>query len=74
MCVSVKSPSPPPAPEPIPATPPQVVTTPQTAPATAGGDRNTSSTVAKKRLGRGSLRIPLDSSGLTGSGVNFPTS
>jgi len=28
----------------------------------------------KKRRGRGSLRIPLTSSGLSQSGTNFPTS
>ena len=28
----------------------------------------------KKRVGRSSLRIPLASSGLSASGVNFPTS
>jgi len=31
------------------------------------------SSVQKKKRGRGSLRIPLASSGLSGSGVNFPT-
>jgi hypothetical protein len=31
-------------------------------------------TAMKKRRGRGSLRIPLTSSGLSQSGVNFPTS
>ena len=31
-------------------------------------------TAMKKRHGRGSLRIPLTSSGLSQSGVNFPTS
>jgi hypothetical protein len=79
MCVSVKAPSPPPAPEPIPETPPVVAdaTTTQKAPATAksgSANRNMASTVARKRLGRGSLRIPLASSGLSSSGLNFPTS
>ena len=31
-------------------------------------------TAMKKRRGRGSLRIPLTSSGLSQSGTNFPTS
>jgi hypothetical protein len=40
----------------------------------SGSDANMATTVSRKRLGRGSLRIPLTSSGLTGSGLNFPTS
>ena len=35
--------------------------------------KSASLTAAKKRRGRGSLRIPLTSSGLTGSGIQFPT-
>ena len=71
MCVSVKAPAPPPAPEPIPATPPSVssATTKQVAPTSADGEgqRHTSvaSRVARRRVGRGSLRIPLATSGLT---------
>jgi len=81
MCVSVKAPTPPSAPEPIPETPPVVAdaTTTQKAPAVAkemggGQDKNMASTATRKRLGRGSLRIPLASSGLSGSGLNFPSS
>ena len=81
MC-SISKPSPPPAPEPIPVAPPApspVVanrTTKKDAPKLA---KSTSSitkadnTAMKKRRGRGSLRIPLTSSGLSGSGVQFPT-
>jgi len=84
MCVSIKAPAPPPAPEPIPEAPPSVsnATTSQTAPNRAvkrdaggsavSGSSNTA-TASRKRLGRGSLRIPLTSSGLSGSGLNFPT-
>ena len=71
---------PPPAPEPIPATPPSVsgATTSQVAPTSATGEasgRNTSvaSRVARRRVGRGSLRIPLATSGLTRSGLNIPS-
>jgi len=83
MC-SFSAPSPPPAPEPIPSTPPTVAnaTTRQDAPSTAvkrnesgeavGRSLNKASTASRKRLGRGSLRIPLSSvSG--GSGLNFPS-
>ena len=78
MCVSVKAPSPPPAPEPIPMTPPTVskATTKQHAPARAdssGRDVNYASSASRKRTGRGSLRIPLASSGLTSSGLNIPS-
>ena len=75
MCVAPKMPSPPPAPEPIPA--PVItksVTTKQKAPKVAESGSNVGSSASnynRKRLGRGSLRIPLASSG---SGVNFPTS
>lgn len=77
MCV-FKAPSPPPAPEPIPETPPVVAQATtgkvQNAPQTAGTtDGMTASTASRKRLGRGSLRIPLASSGLSGSGLNFPS-
>ena len=80
MCVSVKAPAPPPMPEPTPAPTPQVsnATTQQVAPTSATGDasgRNTSvaSRVARRRVGRGSLRIPLATSGLTRSGLNIPS-
>ena len=79
MCVSIKAPAPPPMPEPIPATPPQVsgATTKQNAPATAdasGRNVNVASSYSRRRIGRGTLRIPLASSGLTRSGLNLPNS
>ena len=67
----------PPKPEPIPETPPMVTnaTTTRDAPKQAKSTSAVSqNTAMKKRRGRGSLRIPLTSSGLTGSGLNFPTS
>ena len=80
MCVSVKAPAPPPMPEPTPPQTPQVsnATTQQVAPTSATGEasgRNTSvaSRVARRRVGRGSLRIPLATSGLTRSGLNIPS-
>ena len=76
MCSFSRRPSPPPAPEPIPATPPIVAnaTTKRDAPAQAKSTSAVSQNEAmKKRRGRGSLRIPLTSSGLSQSGVNFPT-
>ena len=78
MCVSIKAPSMPPAPEPIPARPPNTISgarTKQNAPAYAdasGRNVNVASSVARRRTGRGSLRIPLASSGLTASGLNLP--
>ena len=80
MCVSIKAPAPPPMPEPIPAPPPNTVsgaTTKQNAPATAdasGRNVNVASSYARRRIGRGTLRIPLASSGLTRSGLNLPSS
>lgn len=78
MCVSVgKQRQDPPEAEPTPETPPQVTnaTTTRDAPTQAKSELETaSSTAMRKRQGRGSLRIPLTSSGLSGSGVNFPTS
>lgn len=74
MC-SFSKPSPPPAPVVIPSAPPMVTsaTTKQKAP-TEANSNSASTTVAsnyaRKRVGRGSLRIPLSSSG---SGTNFPT-
>ena len=66
--------------EPTPAPTPQVsnATTQQVAPTSATGEasgRNTSvaSRVARRRVGRGSLRIPLATSGLTRSGLNIPS-
>jgi len=78
MCVSVKAPAPPPMPEPIPATPPRVsgATTSQNAPAmadSAGRDVKVASSYNRRRTGRGSLRIPLASSGLSSSGLNIPS-
>ena len=79
MCVSVKAPAPPPMPEPIPAPPPNTVsgaTTKQNAPMTAdasGRNVNVASSYARRRIGRGTLRIPLASSGLTKSGLNLPS-
>ena len=74
MC-SFSRPSPPPAPMPIPAPPPVVTsaTTKQKAPTEArnsSASTTVASNYARKRVGRGSLRIPLASSG---SGLNFPT-
>ncbi len=78
MCVSIKAPSMPPAPEPIPAQPNRIAnaTTRQNAPAMAdstGRNVNVASSTARRRTGRGSLRIPLASSGLTASGLNLPS-
>jgi hypothetical protein len=68
----------PPKEEPKPETPPQVTnaTTKRDAPTKAKSTSSItgiSDTAMKKRRGRGSLRIPLTSSGLSSSGVNFPT-
>ena len=78
MCVSIKAPAPPPMPEPIPATPPQVsgATTKQNAPMVAdasGRNVNVASSYNRRRVGRGTLRMPLASSGLTKSGLNLPS-
>ena len=77
MCGSFfapKIPSPPPAPEPIP----QVDNTPTIGKAVtkqkAPNIANQEGYIARKRVGRGTLRIPLLTSGLTGSGLNIPTS
>ena len=58
--------------EPIPETPPTVsnATTKKVAPTMA---KSSSAIASKKRRGRGSLRIPLTTSGLSGSGLQFPT-
>ena len=71
MCSFSRPSIPPPAPEPIPEKPPVVAsaTTKNDAPKMA----DSASSVEKKKRGRGSLRIPLASSGLSASGVNFPT-
>tara|TARA_B100002003_G_C13847017_1_gene415410 strand:- start:7 stop:249 length:243 start_codon:yes stop_codon:yes gene_type:complete len=80
MCVSIKAPAPPPAPEPIPIPPRNTVSgavTKQNAPMYAdaeGRNVNVASTVSRRRTGRGTLRIPLASSGLTASGLNLPSS
>ena len=78
MCLAPRMPSPPPAPEPTPNTPPSVsgATTKQNAPAMAdasGRNVNVASSASRRRTGRGSLRIPLASSGLTSSGLNLPS-
>ena len=80
MCVSIKAPAPPPMPEPIPAPPPNTISgarTKQNAPMVAdasGRNVNVASAYTRRRTGRGTLRIPLASSGLTGSGLNLPSS
>jgi len=79
MCAFSRPSLPPPAPAPIPETPPTVsnALTKKNAPKQASSASQVSSatsTAMKKRAGRGSLRIPLASSGLTGSGIQFPTS
>ena len=81
MCVSIKAPAPPsmPEPQPIPATPTSVsgAVTKQNAPTSAdaaGRDVNVASAYQRRRIGRGTLRIPLASSGLTASGLNLPSS
>ena len=79
MCSFSRPSIPPPAPAPIPEAPPVVTdaTTKRDAPREArstSGIETASSTNVRKRRGRGSLRIPLTSSGLTGTGLNFPTS
>ena len=80
MCVSIKAPSMPPAPEPIPAPPPNTVSgamTKQKVPAYAdasGRKGSVASAYSRRRVGRGSLRIPLASSGLTASGLNLQSS
>jgi len=78
MCVSIGKPQvqEPPKPEPIPK---QIrisgATTKQKAPAEASGrDVKMASTHARRRVGRGTLRIPLTSSGLDKTGLNLPTS
>ena len=80
MCVSVKAPAPPPMPEPVPAPTPQVsnATTQQVAPTSATGEASgritsVASRVARRPVGRGSLRKPLATSGLTRSGLNIPS-
>ena len=79
MCLSIKAPAPPPMPEPIPAPPPNTVSgarTKQNAPMVAdasGRNVNVASAYTRRRVGRGTLRIPLASSGLTGSGLNLPS-
>ena len=80
MCLSIKAPAPPPMPEPIPAPPPNTISgarTKQNAPMVAdasGRNVNVASAYTRRRVGRGTLRIPLASSGLTKSGLNLPTS
>jgi len=74
----VSIPTPPPAPEPVPIPSNQIsgATTRQNAPAmadNAGRNINVASAYARRRTGRGTLRIPLASSGLTASGLNLPS-
>ena len=63
----------------IPAPPPNTISgarTKQNAPMVAdasGRDVNVASAYTRRRTGRGSLRIPLASSGLTRSGLNLPS-
>ena len=79
MCVSIKAPAPPPMPAPIPAPPPNTVSgarTKQNAPMVAdasGRNVNVASAYTRRRTGRGTLRIPLATSGLTRSGLNLPS-
>ena len=79
MCLSIKAPAPPPMPEPIPAPPPNTVSgarTKQNAPMVAdasGRNVNVASAYTRRRTGRGTLRIPLATSGLTRSGLNLPS-
>ena len=77
MCLpSPKLPSPPSAPEPKPDIKFSGATTKQNAPASAdasGRNVNVASSASRRRTGRGSLRIPLASSGLTSSGLNLPS-
>lgn len=75
MCL-VSAPKAPPAPAPIPEPVVSKETTMQTAPNAAKQETASSysagaSSVERKRVGRGSLRIPLGS--LSQSGLNFPT-
>ena len=74
----VSIPTSPPAPEPVPIPSIQIsgATTRQNAPAMAdatGRNINVASAYARRRIGRGTLRIPLASSGLTASGLNLPS-
>tara|TARA_R110001632_G_scaffold81854_1_gene181999 strand:- start:1572 stop:1796 length:225 start_codon:yes stop_codon:yes gene_type:complete len=73
MCLpSPKPPSPPPAPEPKPDIKFSGATTKQNAP-TDGRGLDIASSASRRKSGRGSLRIPLASSGLTKSGLNLPS-
>jgi hypothetical protein len=76
MCSFSRPSIPAPEPAPIPPAPPVVAksTTANDAPKMAESTSSVeTSTAQRKKRGRGSLRIPLTSSGLSGSGVNFPT-
>ena len=76
MCGSVFKPKimPPPEPPKIPEMPKQTEQMKQTAPKSATPDKDSSgyAVVARRRVGRGSLRIPLQ--GSNQSGINFPSS
>tara|TARA_R100001510_G_C7631120_1_gene189972 strand:+ start:863 stop:1132 length:270 start_codon:yes stop_codon:yes gene_type:complete len=88
MCPPSRPKAPPP-PAPIPQAPPAVQTPPpaiveskatttrkaprEARPTTASAPKKTGEPIVKKKKGRGSLRIPLLSSGLSSSGLNFPS-
>ena len=74
MCSFSRPPSPPPAPEIIPSAPPSIAIVFNAFSISTSASASATNTAMKKRRGRGSLRIPLTSSGLSQSGVNFPTS
>ena len=78
MCVSARPsapPPPPPAPEPPVKVKDVTAEKKKSAPLAAESEAKGRARVTeKKRVGRSSLRIPLASSGLSSSGVNFPTS
>ena len=73
MCVSIKAPAPPP---PMVQKPTTVAsaTTKQKSPREAiGRDVKYGASHTRRRVGRGTLRIPLTSSGLSRTGLNLPT-
>ena len=77
MCGSFfapKIPSPPPAPEPIPVVDNNPTFAKAVTKQKAPNIANQEGYIARKRVGRGTLRIPLSSSGLDASGLNIPTS
>jgi len=73
MCLpKPKPPAPPPPPVPKPDIELSGATTKQNAP-TDGRGIDIASSAKRRKSGRGSLRIPLASSGLTKSGLNLPS-